>query len=153
MQAELAAGREVDETDRRRIGNALAEYGQIFLKKGVSIATSSDPYHKYWRAGTSLSEMASAVGGKEQYEDHYASASDWEHWGPGGFGDALSRSSDQITFSSDSIRVCADSLFHAIQYLLQTIDIANAYLHLSKEGAIDSMRGSFATDFPTCVNP
>jgi hypothetical protein len=153
MQAELDAGRAVDEKDRRIIENALAEYGQIFLRKGASTVTSPDPYYKHWRAGMSLSEMASAVGGKEQYEDYYASASDWEHWGHGGFGNALSRSSDQITFSSDSIRICADSLFRACQYLLQTIDITNAYLHLSKEEAIGSMRSSLTGDFPTCVNP
>lgn len=153
MQAELAAGREVDKDIRVSIGNALAEYGKFFLRKNANTASSSDPYQRYWRAGTNLSEMASAIGGKEQYDDYYESASDWEHWGPGGFGDALSRSSGQITFSSDSTRVCADSLFRAFLYLLQTIDVTNAYLHLSKEGAIGSMRSLFAADFPTCVNP
>jgi hypothetical protein len=82
-----------------------------------------------------------------------AIASDWEHWGPGGFGDALSRSEGAVTFTSESTKVCADSLFFAFQYLLQTIEITDSYLHLSEGEIIASMRSSFATDLLTCVDP
>jgi len=72
MQAELVAGREVDENDRIRIENALSEFGELFLKRGAKAAISPDPYIKYWRDETRLSTMASAVGGKERYDDMYA---------------------------------------------------------------------------------
>lgn len=143
-RAEAAAGREVDEIHRRRIENGLAEFGQIFLKRKSS--RRDDPYHDSWRAGTQLKDMASAIGGADQYDELYVSMSDWAHWGPGGFGDAISRSESFIEFSSESTRVCVQSLILAFQSLLQTTAIADAHLRLSRKARIDSLLNSCLDD-------
>jgi hypothetical protein len=105
---------------------------------------STDPYHKSWRGGVTLSDMAD-MAGRELYDGPYADLSDWEHWGVSGIGEALSRNDEQVTINRDSNRVAAQSLLAAFQCLLQTLEVADVHLSLSIRKKIHALREEFVT--------
>lgn len=77
------------------------------------------------------------------YDSLYAELSDWEHWGPGGFGDSIDREGDRITFTAVSERACLQAFVFAFQSVIQTLEAASAYLHLACEPQVHALRDSF----------
>jgi hypothetical protein len=153
MTTELASGCKVDDMDQVKIKAGIAEIGSMFRRSPSNSSVSSDPYHRHWRGRMHLSDMASAIGVAEDYEEFYASMSAWEHWDPGSFGDALSRRENKVTYLPESIRVSVQSMLLGIQTLLQTLEIVDAHLHLSNREKINLLRDSCVSDLESCLHP
>jgi hypothetical protein len=141
IQGRRREGIPVPDSEIRRNKAGLKEFGNLHRRK-TSKSDSQDPYHKNWRGGVTLSEMADAVG-RELYDGPYAELSDWEHWGVSGIGDAVSRQDGHITINPDSDRVAGQSLLAAFQCLLQTLEVANAHLSLSITEKIQTLGEEF----------
>ena len=140
IQARLTEGIPVDEEVIRRNDVGLREFGDLHrIKKPRS---STDPYHKTWRGGVSLSAMADVVG-RKLYDGPYAELSDWEHWGVSGIGEAISRENNHVTVNSNSDRVAGLSLLAAFQCLLQTLEVADARLSLNITDIIRTLGEDF----------
>ena len=103
---------------------------------------AADPYHKTWRGGVSLSNMADVVG-RDLYDGPYSELSDWEHWGVSGIGESISRHNGQIISSVNSERVTAQSLLAAFQSLFQTLEVADAHLSLEITEALQGLTKEF----------
>jgi hypothetical protein len=127
IQARLREGIPVDKADVSRNEARLKEFGDLHRIKKPK---SSDPYHKNWRGGVSLADMADLVG-RELYDGPYAELSDWEHWGVSGIGDAISRENNHVSVNSNSDRIAGLSLLAVFQCLLQTLEVADAHLSLN----------------------
>jgi len=124
MQARLREGISVGKADVAKNEAGLQEFGHLHL---INKPKSSDPYHRSWRGGTNLSDMADVVG-RELYDGPYSELSDWEHWGVSGIGDSISREEGHIAVNPNSDRIAGLSLLAAFQCLIQTIGVADAYL-------------------------
>lgn len=141
IQGRRREGIPVPDEEIRRNEAGLKEFGNLHRRK-TSKPDSHDPYHKNWRGGVTLSDMADAVG-RELYDGPYAELSDWEHWGVSGIGDAVSRRDGHITINPESDRVAALSLLAAFQCLLQTLEVADARLSLNIKEAIRTLGDEF----------
>jgi len=134
MQAKNALGGFIEPESRTAIQDALIQYGDQFLtndaikarKKGVSLP--ADPYHKNWRTGYPLRQIFKEVGGDDLYRKLYGPFSDWQHWGSGGLGDAITRQGNQIVYSSLSPTDIASALAVAFQCLLETTKLIDEHL-------------------------
>jgi len=141
IQARLKEGIPVDEEIIRRNSAGLREFGDLHRIKKPK-PDSSDPYHKNWRGGVKLSDMA-AIDGRELYDGPYAELSDWEHWGLSGIGEAISRENNRVTVSSNSDHVAGRSLLAAFQCLFQTLEVADAHLSLNITDTIQTLGKDF----------
>jgi len=128
IQGRVKEGIPVDSSDIQRNEVGLKAFGDLHRIKRPK-PTSLDPYHKTWRGGVSISDMADVVG-RELYDITYSELSDWEHWGVSGIGESVSRQDDQIISEVNSERVTGLSLLAAFQSLLQTLEVADAHLSL-----------------------
>ena len=153
MQDRMNEGYKIDEIDRRRIEAGLKVFGKIFEKKSSTSAPPTDPYHKNWRAGVTIADTAAAVGAGLGYKDFYVSVSGWEHWGPDGFGDALARSEDRVTYSCDSLSAAVPSMLFGLESLIRTIEILNLHLKLSKAEPILALRNRCRAELDVIVRP
>jgi hypothetical protein len=139
IQARLREGIPVEKGDVRRNETGLKEFGDLHRIKNRK---SSDPYHKKWHGGVSLSDMADLVG-RELYDVPYAELSDWEHWGVRGIGDAILRENNHASVNTNSDRIAGLSLLAAFQCLLQTLEVADAHLSLNITDTIQTFGKNF----------
>ncbi|MGD0782885.1 MAG: hypothetical protein ABSA30_08520 [Candidatus Aminicenantales bacterium] len=137
LRADLVENEEII----RRNSAGLREFGDLHRIKKPK-PDSSDPYHKNWRGGVKLSDMA-AIDGRELYDGPYAELSDWEHWGLSGIGEAISRENNRVTVSSNSDHVAGRSLLAAFQCLFQTLEVADAHLSLNITDTIQTLGKDF----------
>jgi hypothetical protein len=141
IQTRLSEGIPVNDEDVRRNDALLKEFGYLHLTKKLK-PNSSDPYHKKWSGGISLSAMANEVG-RELYDGPYAELSDWEHWGVIGIGESISRKDDHATVISDSDRIAGLALLETFQCLFQTLEVADAQLSLNVTDIIQNLGRDF----------
>jgi len=141
IQQRLSNGIPVGMEDISRNNAALKEFGNLHRIKRQE-TNLSDPYHKKWRGGVNLSDMADVVG-RELYDGPYAELSDWEHWGVSGIGDAISRENDYATVNTNSDRIAGLSLLAAFQCLLQTLEVADAHLMLNISNVVQALAKEF----------
>jgi hypothetical protein len=141
MQGRRREGISVPDEEIRRNEAGLKEFGNLHrLKKPKS--DSQDPYHRNWRGGVTLKDMANAVG-RELYDGPYTELSDWGHWGVSGIGDSISRQNGHIIINPDSDRVAGLSLLAAFQCILQTLEVANAHLSLNIKATLQALAEEF----------
>jgi hypothetical protein len=140
VQARLKEGIPVENDIVMKVNAAVAKFGALHRrnhpKQGV------DPYHRDWRGGATLADMANAVG-RELYDGPYAELSDWEHWGVSTIGASITRDEYRATVSSESTRIAGASLLAAFQCLIQTLEIVDAHLSLGNSNEIQSAVKSF----------
>jgi len=135
----------IEEDRQKSIEEALSEYGSMFLRdKAKNGEQMADPYHWTWHCGKRLRSLAVQVEGASSYDEVYSDMSDWEHWGVGGMGSAISRPEDGlVTFNSSSPDSSAQALAVAFQCLIQTLGVVNAHFHLQKDEAIRDLQNSY----------
>ena len=143
IQRQLAEGIWVDPAEIRHNEARLQELGGLHRINNPRPNTT-DPYHKNWRGGVTLSNMADATD-RELYDGPYAELSDWEHWGVSGIGDAISRHDGHLSVSSTSERVAGLSLLSAFQSLLQTLELADAHFSFNIAETIQTIARDFRT--------
>jgi uncharacterized protein DUF5677 len=141
IQGRLREGIPVDEKDIRRNEVGLQEFGALHRLKKPK-ANSTDPYHKRWHGGITLSGMADAVS-RELYDGPYAELSDWEHWGVSGIGESIARENDRVIVNTDSERIAGVALLAAFQCLLQTLEVTDVHLSLNIRDAIYTLGKDF----------
>ncbi|MBU2622572.1 MAG: hypothetical protein KKD92_09680 [Proteobacteria bacterium] len=149
MQAKIALGGFVEPESRAAIQDALKQYGGQFLtnkaiearNKGASLP--ADPYHKNWRTGCPIRQIFEAVGGDDLYCKLYEPFSDWQHWGSGGLGEAISWQGNQIVYSSLSPIDTASALAVAIQCLLETVKLVDTHLGLGLTPEISKLHDEY----------
>lgn len=128
MREMIRKGQAVAPERQEAIRNALAEYGGQFLTKKARESVRDgqpmpdDPYHQNWRAGVSIKRIFEQVGADDLYSVVYIHFSDWEHWGVGGVGDALSGRSNNVRYSAWSNDE-APALTVSFQCLWQTLEV------------------------------
>jgi uncharacterized protein DUF5677 len=139
IQGRLREGLPVPEAEVRRNAAGIKQFGNLHRKN----PNSPDPYHRNWRGGVQLSDMANSLG-RELYDPPYDEFSDWQHWGVNGIGDSISRQDGHITINPDSGRVAEQSLLAAFQCLLQTLEVADAHLSLGITENIQAIYEEFS---------
>jgi len=139
MQSRVRAGITIDEIDANKNEAGLKEFGDLHRTKKPK---PLDPYHKNWRGGVKLSDMADLVG-RELYDGPYEELSDWEHWGVSGIGDSISRENDRISVNLNSDRISGLSLLAAFQCLLQTLQIADVHFSLNLTDTLQTLSANF----------
>lgn len=139
IQAQLKEGIAVAAEDAQKTEAILKVFGDLHRTKKQQ---SSDPYHKNWRGGVSLADMADLVG-RELYDGPYDELSDWEHWGLSGIGDSITRENNHVLVNSDSERIAGLSLLAAFQCLHQTLMVADMHLLLSITETIQEIGTNF----------
>jgi hypothetical protein len=128
IQGRLKEGIPVPEEERSRNEAAVKQFGNLHRIKKPK-PNAPDPYHRSWRGGVKLYDMANSLG-RVLYEQPYAAFSDWEHWGVREIGDSISRQGKHITINPGSDRIADWSLLAALQCLLQTLEAADAHFSL-----------------------
>ena len=149
IQGRSREGISVPKLEILRNAAALEEVGGLHRIKKTKKAkpNSADPYHRNWRGGVKLSDMANSLG-LELYDLPYDEFSDWEHWGVRGIGDSISREDGRITINPNSDRVAGQSLLAALLCLLQTLEVANVHFSLNITDAVGALYEGFrATQF------
>jgi hypothetical protein len=141
IQGRLAEGIAVDSADIRSNRERLGEIGNLHLISKPK-RNSMDPYHKNWRGGVTLSDMADATD-RELYDGPYSELSDWEHWGVSGIGESISRRDGHLTVNPTSERVAGLSLLAAFQSLLETLEHADAHFALNLTEKIQTIAREF----------
>ena len=137
IQGRLTAGIPVTDTEITRNAEALKLFGHSHrLRKQKP--NSSDPFHRKWYGGVTLSDMADVVG-RDLYDGPYADLSDWEHWGVSGIGESISRKDNHVVIEPDSQRVMGQCLLVAFQCLHQTLEIVDAHLSLKLTPGLKGM--------------
>lgn len=124
MQGRIREAISVEEAVIRRNELGLNTFGHLHHLKTPKPG-STDPYHKKWYGGVTLSDMATAVG-RELYDGPYAELSDWEHWGVSGIGESISRKDNHLVVDTHSERVAGLALLALFQCLVQTLQLVDA---------------------------
>jgi hypothetical protein len=137
IQGRLREGIPVPEEEVHGNAAGLEKFGSLHRIKKPK-PNSPDPYHRNWRGGVKLSDMAHSLG-RVLYDQPYDEFSDWEHWGVRGIGDSISRRDGHITINPDSDRVADQSLLAALQCLLQTLEVANVHFSLGITDNIEAI--------------
>ena len=142
IQGRQGEGVPVDEAEIRKNEALLKVFGDQHRLNNPR-ANSPDPYHKNWRGGVSLADMADAVIGRKLYDGSYAELSDWAHWGLSGIGDAISQENNHITVNTNSDRIAGLSLLAAFLCLLQTLALADVHCSLNLAEIIQNLESDF----------
>jgi hypothetical protein len=146
MKRRASEGESIDPQHRARIESSLASLGSMVLspkaRKAMAnnLPTPGDPYERHWHAGFSLRQFCEEHGVKQLYTEAYDPFSDWHHWGVGGLGGAIKRSSDLIQYDRESLDDCAVSLAASFQCILQTTQVVSERFDLALENSLADLR-------------
>ncbi len=141
MQAQIAAGRLVDQMEHEEIEAGLRQYKHLFLtSKAVKaltkgVPTPRDPYHPYWH-GQNVRSLCEEIRGEELYQRVYRLFSNWMHWSPAGFMMAMDVQATKTTFITMSFADSATALKAGMQCLYQTAEIVEERLKLGFKDAL-----------------
>lgn len=133
-----------------RLDEALKEIEPLVLtakakearRRGDSLP--ADPYHKNWRAGTTLTAICEAIDAADLRDTFYSPYSGWAHWSPAAIGDRLSKTERGVQYGPpQSFAFAASAVALAIQCLLQTAHLTLSHLGLSSKATIEALRDEF----------
>jgi len=133
-----------------RLNEALQEVEPLVLtakakeakRRGDSLP--ADPYHKNWRAGTTLTTICDAVDAADLRDNFYSPYSGWAHWSPATIGDRLSKTERGVQYGPpQSYAFAASAVALAIPCLLQTAYLAFAHLDLPGTALVEALRDEF----------
>ena len=119
-------------TDERRnkISEGIASFGPIYYKASAKKALNKgnplpkNPYQMNW-IGISNREMFEALKGEFLYDNLYSSYSKWQHWSPGGIGQALDKKDGITAYMSGSPNVHYAALTAGVVSLIHTAQIVH----------------------------
>lgn len=137
--------------DLQTLQDALRESEDLILsKKAKALRTRgqplpSDPYHRDWRAGETITDIIRSVGDPQILDFAYGPYSSWAHWSPESFGDRLEGHEAGITYRSPVSHLHASfATAVATPCLLQTAHLLGSHLELPQVAAIEQLRDHFA---------
>ena len=123
MQSHLDSGVSVSDEVRQRIERRVLTDGASFLTTkgrnvlGAKQQLTDDCFHIDWRKGMGPKQTCERAGAKDIYAAYYNYFSDWDHWGSGGLGYAMSRSENRIDYASNSWGTSGAALDTAVRCL------------------------------------
>jgi len=148
LQGQKAAGKPVDVKRVAEIRKGLRKHGDQFLTKKQRVAKQkgkplkTDPYCKNWTGYTAW-KIAKEVKGEVTYLELYRPFSEWQHWGPAGFGNAIARRGNQIEYIATSPEDSATALAIGFQCLLQMAQVADQHFKMGKSSEIAQLRNEY----------
>jgi hypothetical protein len=154
MQEQVTRGETVPLERRNKITDALTTFGDQFFNKKArkarqqKAALPSDPYHHDWLRGVQLRQICESISGAMTlYQTVYDTFSDWEHWGPAAFGEAICRQENRIVYSSLSAPDSATALACGFQCLFQTAQLTDDHFQTGAALKLSELRNDYLASF------
>lgn len=129
------------------IDTFISEHGELYKinkYKNKAIPEGVDPFHKNWRCGKSLKQIAEDVQGEALYKSLYAPYSGWQHWDAPSIGQMITRDDGGILYGScENHEYLCSSLSVAFQCLYQLMELNSAHHKLGIEKKLSSIREKY----------
>ena len=158
LQDRAKRGRSLDPARRDEVAGQPDEIGHLFYTararkaSGQGISLPPDPYSKKWhgQTETQLFEQVAA----HTYLAAYRDFSEWQHWNPYGFKDAIvSAGQDQAAFAPHNPRAIAHAFACAFQSLLETARCVDRHIPLDLTAQLIAIRGECLASLEASEQP
>lgn len=134
----------------KQLNEALQEIEPLVLTakakeaKHRGLPLPADPYHRNWRAGTTLTDICDEVEAADLRDNFYSRYSSWAHWSADAFEDRLSGTERGVQYGPpESFAFAASAAALAIQCLLQAAHLAFSHLRLPCQTTVERLRNEF----------
>lgn len=153
LQEKKAKGERVDPEQEERLKKQIARYGARYHTKRARTEGPDGlqyPFQKTWlldSAGKQITRgtVFDEIRGADLYY-LYEDFSQWMHWTPSAFGDAIARTDEKLIYNPNAFDRAAQALVVAFHAMLQTTELFYEHFKLECTPTAQELRADFLAD-------